>query len=39
MARQSNISRDFVTMTEGLRSYILEFSNGQKINHPLNRRG
>ena len=37
--RQSTTSRNFKTMTEGLRSFLLEFRNGQKIINTLNRRG
>lgn len=39
MARQSITSRNFKTMIEGLRSFLLEFRYGQKINNTLNRRG
>lgn len=38
-SRQSNTSRDFNIVTEGLRSFLLEFRYGQKIINPLNRRG
>ena len=38
-SRQSDTSRDFKTMTEGLRSFLLEFTHGQKIYNPFNRRG
>ena len=37
--RQSITSRNFKTMTEGLRSFLLEFRYGQKILNTLNRRG
>ena len=37
--RQSITSRNFKTMTEGLRSFLLEFRYGQKIINPFNRRG
>ena len=37
--RQSDTSRDLKMMTEGLRSFLLEFHNGQKIFTPPNRRG
>lgn len=38
LPRQSNTSRNFNILTEGLRSFLLEFRYGQKFN-PLNRRG
>ena len=33
-SRQSNHSRDFNEMTDGLRSSALELNNGQKFNTP-----
>jgi len=38
-SRQSNTSRDFNIVTEGLRSCLLELRYGQKIINTLNRRG